>query len=313
MIPARAVEPEERALDPGTMVGGYRIERLIGAGGMGWVYGARSVLDDRVAALKLLRRDQLRIEGGLDRMLREASILASVAHPGVPRFYACGLLADRQPWIAMELVAGQSLAARMLPADDVIALGADIAAVLAAAHARGITHRDLKPDNILLVPADREFPLRVIDWGIAHHVAGARYTQHDEAIGTPTYMSPEQARGGSTDGFCDIYGLGVVAYQALAGRPPFVGKSSVEILVQHLNRPAPPLAPRCPDAPLALVALVERMLAKRAEDRPSAREVHAELTALRAAPGTSAYRSCALADASPLLREPTAITRRERA
>jgi serine/threonine-protein kinase len=94
-------------------------------------------------------------------------------------------------------------------------------------------------------------------------------------------MSPEQARGGPTDGKCDVYGLGVVAYQALTGRPPFLGATSVEILVQHLNKPAPALAPRCPDAPYGLVELVEHMLAKCHEERPSAADVQVALTRLR--------------------------------
>jgi len=95
-------------------------------------------------------------------------------------------------------------------------------------------------------------------------------------------MAPEQARGGPTAGHCDVYGLGVVAYQAMTGRPPFSGSTSVEILVQHLNRPVPQLAPRCPEAPYGLVELVERMLAKRAEERPSAAEVREALRQLRA-------------------------------
>jgi serine/threonine protein kinase len=103
----------------------------------------------------------------------------------------------------------------------------------------------------------------------------------NEAIGTPTYMAPEQARGGPTGGHCDVYGLGVVAYHALTGRPPFLGKTSVEILVQHLNRPAPQLAPRCPDAPYHLVELVERMLRKDHAERPSAEEIRSSLEALR--------------------------------
>jgi serine/threonine-protein kinase len=158
-----------------------------------------------------------------------------------------------------------------------------VAEVLAAAHARGVTHRDLKPENIILTPGDGKFPVRVIDWGIAHHLAGARFTNMNEAIGTPTYMAPEQARGGPTGGHCDVYGLGVVAYQALTGRAPFVGGTSVEILVQHLNRPAPALAPRCPDAPYGLVELVERMLAKSFAERPSAAEIRLSLGKLRAA------------------------------
>jgi eukaryotic-like serine/threonine-protein kinase len=268
----------------GALVSAYRIEKRVGTGGMGSVYRARHSLRDTIVALKVLREDQLRQDRGIDRMMREAQILATVAHSGIPRFYECGLLDDGRPWIAMELVNGTQLALRMsegaMRADDVIGFISDVAGVLAAAHERGVTHRDLKPDNILLTPTDPLYPLRVIDWGIAHHVAGARYTHHDEAIGTPTYMAPEQARGGPTDGYSDVYGLGVVAYQALTGRPPFVGSTSVEILVQHLNKPVPALAPRCPDVPYGLVELVERMLEKDYRDRPTATEVHEAATRL---------------------------------
>jgi serine/threonine-protein kinase len=285
--------PRDGSLRTGKLVSAYRIERLLGTGGMGWVYRARHVVDDRLVALKVLREDQLRQERAIDRMMREAAILATVSHGGVPRFHECGLLGDGRPWIAMELIHGTSLALRMVEGamhhDDVIDLVADIAGVLAAAHDRGVTHRDLKPDNILLTPNDPEYPLRLIDWGIAHHFASARYTHHDEAIGTPTYMAPEQARGGPVDGFSDIYGLGVVAYQLLTGRAPFVGGSAVEILVQHLNRPVPSLAPRCPEAPFGLVELVERMLEKNYADRPTAPEVHAALRKLRAESSAPTY------------------------
>ena len=269
----------------GDRVSAFQIEEVVGAGGMGWVFRARHVLDDQVVALKVLREDQLTLERSVERMMREAAILASVGHPGIPRFYECGVLGDGRPWIAMELVEAAPLAIRMqrgcIPADEVLALIGSVAEVLAAAHDRGVTHRDLKPDNIFLTPNDRAFPVRVIDWGIAHHVRGTRYTNMNEAIGTPTYMAPEQARGGPTDGHCDVYGLGVVAYQALTGRPPFVGASAVEILVQHMNRSVPALAPRCPDAPIALVELVERMLTKSFEERPSAIEVRVAIDALR--------------------------------
>jgi eukaryotic-like serine/threonine-protein kinase len=275
----------EGSLPPGQLVGAYRIEKLVGTGGMGWVYQACHALTARVVALKVLREDQLTQDRAIDRMMREASILASVSHAGIPRFYECGLLDDGRPWIAMELISGASLAVHMqrglVEAEDVIDFVGGVAEVLDAAHTRGVTHRDLKPDNIFLTPDDRQFRVRVIDWGIAHHLAGSRFTNMNEAIGTPTYMAPEQARGGPTDGHCDVYGLGVVAYQALTGRPPFLGATSVEILVQHLNRPVPALAPRCPDAPYGLVDLVERMLAKNHVERPNAAEVQRELHQLR--------------------------------
>ena len=280
--------PDERiegSLAPGHLLGSYRVDGLVGAGGMGWVYRASHAVSGRTVALKVLREDQLTQDRAIDRMMREASILASVSHSGIPRFYECGLLDDGRPWIAMELIDGNALSCRMqrslLEVDEVINFVSAVADVLDAAHTRGVTHRDLKPDNIFLTPTDPQCSVRVIDWGIAHHLAGARFTNMNEAIGTPTYMAPEQARGGPTDGHCDVYGLGVVAYQALAGRPPFMGQTSVEILVQHLNRPVPALAPRCPDAPYGLVDLVERMLCKNFEERPNAADVRHEISTLR--------------------------------
>ena len=293
------------SLPMGELVSAYKVDKVVGTGGMGWVYQASHTLSGRVVALKILREDQLTQDRAIDRMMREASILASVEHVGIPRFYECGLLDDGRPWIAMELIRGSSLACRMqrgpVSADEVIDFVGAVAEVLDAAHTRGVTHRDLKPDNIFLTPDDPSFRVRVIDWGIAHHLAGARFTNMNEAIGTPTYMSPEQARGGETSGHCDVYGLGVVAYQALTGRPPFMGSTSVEILVQHLNRPVPALAPRCPDAPYGLVDLVERMLIKNHEERPTAQEVYLELAKLRSLTDErSAYEAYAESAGVPL-------------
>jgi serine/threonine-protein kinase len=310
--PAPEYELQSGPLQAGHLVSAYRIERLVGMGGMGWVYRARHELSARSVALKILREDQLAFDRSIDRMMREATILASVSHDGIPRFFECGMLDDGRPWIAMELVEGTALAQRMhrgaLDADSVIGFVTSVAEVLAAAHARGVTHRDLKPDNIILAPDDARFPVRVIDWGIAHHLAGARFTNMNEAIGTPMYMAPEQARGGPTGGHCDVYGLGVVAYQALTGRAPFIGATSVEILVQHLNRPAPALAPRCPDAPYGLVELVERMLAKSFAERPSAAEVSSSLCKLRTARQTPPYLRLADDDGVPMPVYETAVT-----
>lgn len=308
-------ELSEGDLPAGAMIGSYRVAGTVGAGGMGFVYKGINAITQRAFALKVMREDQLVQDRAIDRMMREAAILASVSHPGMPRFFECGVLEDGRPWIAMELIDGVPLAHRMqrelVPAGDVIDLVQAVAGVLDAAHARGVTHRDLKPDNIFLTPECPRYRVRVIDWGIAHHLAGGRFTNMNEAIGTPTYMAPEQARGGPTDGFCDVYGLGVVAYQALTGRPPFLGSTSVEILVQHLNRPVPPLAPRCPDAPYGLVELVERMLAKNFEERPSAAAVAHELSRLqmRTSERLAAQLSRELAEAVPrAIEEVTATT-----
>ena len=283
---AHAADESNSGFRIGDLVAGYRVERLLGSGGMGWVFAVREIHSERLVALKVLRLEQLRLGRARERMRREGEILASITHPGVPRCYGYGDLPDDRPWIAMELVEGASLTARLargaLAAAEVAPLLASVATVLDAAHRAGVTHRDLKPDNLFLTPRDPRYPVRVVDWGIAHQAACVRYTNYDEAMGTPSYMAPEQARGLPPDGCSDVYSLGVVAYQALTGRPPFVGSTSVQILVQHLNRPTPPLAPRCPDAPIDLVALVERMLAKDFEQRPSAAEVCALLAHLQA-------------------------------
>lgn len=276
------MQPEFR---DGDAIGAYRVEGTVGSGGMGWVYRARHALSERVVAVKVQRADAPQHARTRERMLREAQILATIAHPGVPRFYELGVLDDNRPWIAMELVEGQCLTTRLrersLTGDEASILVDALGDVLAAAHAKGITHRDLKPDNILLTP-DGDYPLRVLDWGIAHDEHGVRYTNHDEAIGTPTYMAPEQARGGTVGGHCDIYGLGVIAYHVLAGQPPFIGTTPVEIMLQHLNHQMPPLGPRCPDVTYGLVELIERMLEKDPALRPHARDLRAELDRLRA-------------------------------
>ena len=265
------------------LVGGYRVEERIGIGGMGTVY--RAVHADRgdTVALKLMNADQLAFRSSIDRMMREAAFLGSIEHRGIPRLVETGSF-ERRPWIAMELIVGTPLASRLshgaMDPDAVRDLVESVADVLAAAHALGVTHRDLKPDNIFVTP-DGRHPVSVIDWGIAHHVCGARYTNLNEAIGTPTYMAPEQARGGHTDGRADVYGLGVLAFRALTGRAPFVGDSAVEILVQHLNRRPPALGPRCPHAPVGLVELVERMLVKDAGERPTAAAVKLAIHRMR--------------------------------
>ncbi|MFT3698022.1 MAG: serine/threonine-protein kinase [Kofleriaceae bacterium] len=263
----------------GDVIGAYRVDSVIGSGGMGWVYRARHALSERVVALKVQRSDAQTNARARDRMLREAQILATLTHPGVPRFHEVGLLDDGRPWIAMELVEGTALSTRLrkgpIEPDDVARIVIDVSSVLAAAHDRGLTHRDLKPDNIFLTPLGR-YPIRVLDWGIAHDHAGVRLTNHDEAIGTPTYMSPEQARGGPVGGHCDVYGLGVIAFHMLAGEVPFPGTNPVEILLQHFNK-APGLATRCPHVATGLVEAIEHMMTKAHDRRPRAHDIEKRL------------------------------------
>jgi serine/threonine protein kinase len=184
----------------------------------------------------------------------------------------------------MELVEGETLASRLhyatrLSAVEVATLLSEVADVLAAVHARGVVHRDLKPDNLLLTPTDRDFPLRVIDWGVARLGAQGRLTLDGLTPGTPIYMSPEQATGKNIAGPCDIYSLGVIAYEALSGRPPFDGRTLAEVVCMHLSSDADPLHDKT-NAPRELCDLIHRMLDKDPTTRPGALEVRQQARAI---------------------------------
>lgn len=264
-------------LDQDSLVGAYRIVKQIGRGGMATVYEATHTLLPRRAALKVMHRELLQQPGMATRLVQEAAILEDIRHPGVVRVYECNLLPDHRPWIAMELVNGETLASRLhvaatLPALEVATLLSDVADVLATVHCAGVVHRDLKPDNLLCTPSDREYPLRVLDWGVARLGLMGRLTMDGLTPGTPIYMSPEQANGRNIATPCDIYSLGIIAYEALTGHPPFEGHTLAEVICMHLSREPAPLQGHC-NAPLELCELIARMLLKDPALRPGALEV----------------------------------------
>ncbi|MBA2544400.1 MAG: serine/threonine protein kinase [Deltaproteobacteria bacterium] len=262
-----------RAIDlgPESQIGSYRLIREIGRGGMGTVYEAQHSVLPRRAAIKIMHADLRKHPGMASRMVQEASILEDVRHPGIVRVFECNVLPDHRPWIAMELVPGESLASRLqrrksMPADEVAALIANVADAMASVHIRGIVHRDLKPDNLLLPADEREFPVRVIDWGVARLGPHGRLTLEGLTPGTPIYMAPEQAMGKGGGPACDLYALGVIAYEALTGHPPFDGRTLAEVVAMHLASEPAPLAELC-DAPSQLCALIHRLLAKQPSER----------------------------------------------
>jgi len=249
----------------------YRVDAVIGAGGMAEVYRAHDLKHGRDVAVKVLR-PELAYAVGADRFLREIATTATLRHPHILPLYDSGD-ADGVLYYVMPLVEGESLRSRLerdgrLPIDEALRITREVADALGYAHERGITHRDIKPENILL---ERDHAV-VADFGIARAVAatgGERLTETGFAVGTPMYMSPEQAVGEpNLDGRSDLYSLGCVLYEMLAGAPPFTGATAVAMTHQHLmQRPAPVTAER-PEVTAAVATALARVLAKDPAERP---------------------------------------------
>ena len=253
--------------------GQFVVERELGRGGMGVVYLAREPQLDRLVALKVLPAMLATQPDTRERFLREARTAARLAHPNVVPIYRADE-AGGTAFFAMAFVDGETLAEHvrdrgpLAPAAAVPILRS-AAWALAYAHARGVVHRDVKPENILLERATSR--TLVTDFGIAHHASAsgesARLTAAGHVLGTLHYMSPEQVSGDRLDGRSDLYSLGVVAFQVLSGRLPFDGLPGAAVLVAHATRPAPPLREVAPGVPASLAAVVDRCLAKDPADR----------------------------------------------
>ena len=236
---------------PGTVVAGrFEIERAARSGGAGTVYRAYDLREGGHVALKLLHAhrhdEELRFE-------REARLLAKLDHPGIVRHVDHGRTPAGVPWLAMEWLEGEDLAERLsrgpLTCDETVILGRRAAQTLAAAHAHGVVHRDIKPSNLFL-PGRAMERVKVIDFGIARGAGELRATLSGVAVGTPGYMAPEQARGeGDVDLRADLFSLGCVLFECLAGRPAFEGQHAMAILAKILFEAAPPLRALRPDVP----------------------------------------------------------------
>ncbi|MEW6355649.1 MAG: protein kinase [Planctomycetota bacterium] len=257
--------PNEDA--PPKRLGDYEIVETLGEGGMGVVYKAKHLGLDRIIALKIL---PTRFSGSqhLERFLREARAAAQLEHPNVVGIHAVGE-AEGRHFIEMQYVEGQTLAqiiARRgpVPLDEAIRIIRDIARALGAAHAKGIIHRDIKPDNIM---TDREGTVKVMDFGLARSEAASAITGDGQVIGTPLYMSPEQCDGMPADARSDIYSLGATLYKMLTGKPPFTGETPLAVMRQHADTPPPSVKRDLPHLPDAVCALIQKMLAKDPNDR----------------------------------------------
>jgi serine/threonine protein kinase len=256
------------------IVGRYHIQARIGQGAMANVYRAYDPDINRVLAIKVLKREYCRNPQFASRFLREAKAAGALSHPNIVTIYDVGEI-EGFPYIAMELLDGEPLdvVARRVgrfPVSDVIEIGCQLADALRYAHEQGVVHRDIKPANIVLGKDGRS--VKILDFGIARleqnaaeEKAEALRTQIGQVVGTPRYMSPEQALGRELDGRSDLFSVGVVLYELITGRPAFDGSSAATLALQITQKEPPPID--APDCPRGLQFVVEKLLSKRQEKR----------------------------------------------
>lgn len=287
----------------GRVLGDFCLLRKLGKGGMADVYLAEQTSLQRQVAIKIMRADFVTDPQYVKRFRHEASAAGGLNHPNIVQVYMVGEQ-DGIHFISQEYVQGRNLKefiTKKGPLEVPIALHIlkQVAAALQVAADKGIVHRDIKPENILLT---RKGEAKVADFGLAQLTLGGErvaLTQVGVTMGTPLYMSPEQVNGRPLDGRSDLYSLGVMAWHMLAGHPPFTGETALAVAVKHLNEQPPALAEVRPDVPAGVCTLIDRMMAKRKEDRPAdAQAVLSEIkqllrqaTSKETTPPEAAFRS----------------------
>ncbi|RVU42717.1 serine/threonine protein kinase [Lujinxingia sediminis] len=269
----------------------FRIERLLGVGGMGAVYAGVQLSVNREVAIKVLRPEVSDREKALERFFREAKVVSELSHANIVSLFDFGQ--DRQRdllYLVMELVRGISLGDLLergrFRVNMALEVVYQVCGALTEPHARGIIHRDLKPDNLVMLPvSDGTVQVKVLDFGIARALEqSTQITKTGMICGTPAYMAPEQAQNHAIDGRTDLYALGIILYEMLSGMVPFTGDTSLQILFSHVQKSPPSLRHMLPAGSLPddIEALCYRMLSKDPVERPgSAREVRDEIDQLR--------------------------------
>ncbi len=284
-------EPEAVALLGTTLDGKYRVEELLGRGGMGEVYRARHLQLERDVALKLIRADYVADRAALDRFVREARMVARLRHPNVVAIYDYGAAAGTSAYLVMEYLQGRTLRAALreqtrFDAAEALGLVAQVCAAVAAAHDAGMVHRDLKPDNVFIERGARGPVVKVLDFGLAKPAAASgsprdSLSLRGGVLGTPAYMAPEQCLGLEADARSDVYALGCLLYEMLTGAVPFLAPTIPELLMKHVYEP--------PERPSTLVAGIDPAieaallgaLSKRPEDRPRSADAFAHALGVR--------------------------------
>ncbi|RYE90359.1 MAG: serine/threonine protein kinase, partial [Myxococcales bacterium] len=278
-----SVPPPSKATDPyiGTTIDGrYRVESVLGEGGMGVVYAGRHKVINKRVAIKVLRGEMSRDREMTERFLQEARAASSIGHPHIVDVSDFGVMPDGAAFFVMEFLEGRSLSSLLgevkpVPVKRLAHIARQIADALFAAHRQGIVHRDLKPDNVFLIDRgiEKDF-VKILDFGIAKVASSStqKLTRAGTVFGTPHYMSPEQAAGAPVDHRTDIYALGVIMYEMASGRVPFDADNYMGILTQHMYKAPVPIrvlvpAPASSDLPPGLEAIILKALSKKAEQR----------------------------------------------
>jgi hypothetical protein len=285
--------PDEEGLSPGSVLDGrYRIDTVIGTGGMGRVYKGEHTGIGRTVAIKVLHTDLSRNREAAQRFQREALASGRLDHPNIVGVSDFGVLDDGACYLVMEALEGEPLGARLereqrIPWPEALEILRGVLAGLKHAHEKGVVHRDIKPDNIFLAKKDEHLIVKVLDFGIAKLRAGSgddpASTRAGLTVGTPAYLSPEQAVGGEITGASDLYSSTIVLVEMLTGRPPFIEKEPLAMLGAHVSRTPPTLAELAPELtwPAGLQEIIDRGLAKLSKDRyTDALEMSAALDAV---------------------------------
>ncbi len=255
--------------------GRYELRSLIGIGMTGAVYEAMHRYTHREVAVKVMHQQLVGDDDAVARFLREAKAVAKIGHPAIVGVADAGTTGDNWPYVVLELLRGRSLGTRLadgaLPHDEVIAMGLELLDGLGAAHQNGIAHRDIKPDNVFLLDVAEGPRVKILDFGVAKNLestgSSAVLTKPGTTVGTPNYMSPEQARGQTIDPRTDLWSAGAVLFHAAAGRPPFVERSVPALLLKVVTTRPPRLDEICPDAPENLKKAIDGALEPDVEQR----------------------------------------------